>query len=143
MSKITKLANKFRVKLSMFDEPLYVKGTIINLFKEIREQLDAADIYEGPDPAEVNKLKSHFDFLEKAMVKAFESKDYSYVYSLDKEVYRTVKAKEAAFSNPDAIYTLVGIKGTDSPVAGVVDAGVMGAVKRIERQEAEEEVYST
>ena len=134
MKKILKVAEKFRLKLSSSNfDPTYVKDTINNLFIEISDQLEHVDIYEGPSEQEIDKIKSYFSFLKTNILIALADMDYSYIYSLLKEVYRLVTKYEAAFSDSEAIYTLIGMKSDGNQVVST-NGGIMTAVHGLENQ---------
>ena len=133
MSKITKLANYFRTKISATEQvpyPSIIESAIKNLFDEIDIQLEPnpyhslEDIYESP--TDVVKLKKHFNFLMETSMGANRDNEYGYLLSLGRETFKTVKKYEQLFYTPQKIYSLLGVS---SGPASEITGGLMEAAR--------------
>ena len=131
----------------------------MNLFTEIFRQINIAnrqfsEFLKDEDPyapsrEEFDKLEAHFKFLQKYMSSALDRDAYDYAQSLAKEVFRTVRDNDTAFTAPEKIYDLLGMSSEGGPVSEIT-GGLMSAIERAaqagliaERQAEEDEVYSS
>ena len=135
MSKIIKVANRFRTKLSQYS----ITNLLTDLSDEIHRQMQIANrqfsVYSknedpyGPSFEEFQKLEKHFDFLLETLLGAFTRSDYSHMKSLVKEIYRTIRDNDLAFTDLGKILNLIGLGSS-------AETGLMGAIDKAKQDES-------